>query len=604
MVSKRLPIGIVNTFIILVFLGLLSRLFYLQVITQSELGEISSQNSVRRIPLDPARGIMIDRNGKHVVDNQPLYSIQLIPAEFDKSSLPLLAKLLKMPEQELKEKIRDGRLYNKFSPVKLSRDVSFEVLAGIEENSWRLPGVSYAVESKRKYLENVHGSHIFGYTKIISKRLLEELPNDVYERDDIIGYSGLEKTYERVLRGQKGEKFVLVNSLGKVTGKYEDGEKDKPALKGNDLYLTLDANLQALAEKLLDATGKSGAAVAIDPNNGEVLALCSSPSYDLDVMSGYTKADAWQEISRSPKRPLFNRATQTRYPPGSTYKLILSIAALEEKLATENTKFTCTGHFYYGNKDFLCHGGHGHGSLNMTEAIQHSCNSYFYNLMFKVGLELWAHYGDMFGFGKKTSIDLPDEQSAPLPTKTYFNSRYGERGWTQGYLVSLAIGQGEMGASPLQMAAYTAAIANKGTYHRPHLVKGYAEATTGQYVPLSYESRKLPVSEKTFDIVRNGMRLVVESGTARTAQIPGVVVAGKTGTAQNPHGEDHAWFICFAPYDNPQIALAVLVENAGYGGTVSAPIAREMIDYYLNKREPSHFNPETATAERIAQLQN
>jgi len=604
MVSKRLPTGIVNTFIILVFLSLLSRLFYLQVLTQSEFGKISSKNSVRHIPLDPARGIMIDRNGKHVVDNQPLYSIQVVPAEFKKSNLSLLADLLNMTEKKLKKKIREGRLYNKFSPVKLSRDVPFDVLAGIEENLWRLPGVSYAVESKRKYQDHLRGSHIFGYTKIISKRMLEKLPSDIYSRDDIIGYGGLEKTYERILRGQKGEKFVLVNSLGKVTGKYEGGEKDKPALKGNDLFLTLDGGLQALTEKLLDETGKSGAAVALDPNNGEVLALCSSPSYDLNVMSGYTKADAWKEISRSKKRPLFNRATQTRYPPGSTYKLILSIAALEEKIAMPNTRFTCTGHFYYGNKDFLCHGGHGHGSINMTEAIEHSCNSYYYNLMFKVGLELWAHYGDMFGFGKKTSIDLPDEQSAPLPTKTYFDKRYGEKGWTQGYLVSLSIGQGEMGASPLQMAAYTATIANKGTYHRPHLVKGYAETATGTYVPLHYESRELPISEATFDAVREGMRLVVESGTARRAQIPGVAVAGKTGTAQNPHGEDHAWFICFAPYENPQIAIAVMVENAGYGGTVAAPIAREMIDYYLNKRLPTNFNPEAAVAQVIAQAEN
>lgn len=600
MSERNISLGVVNTVIILCFSVLLGRLYYLQVVSQSELGEISSKNSIRRIPIEASRGLMLDRNNIPLVDNQPLYSIQVLPAEFDFKHLPLLSKLTEIPVDELKKTIKEGRAYSKFVPVKIKRDISFKVLSSVEENLWKLPGVDFAIESKRKYLDSVHGSHMYGYTRVISKKMLESLPPDEYSRDDIIGYSGLEKTYENILRGKKGERFVLVNSLGKVTGKYENGNNDQPAMKGNNLHLTIDAGLQSLAEKQLALTEKSGAIVAMDPQNGEILALCSYPDYDPNLMSGYTNQKTWRKISGSKGRPLFNRATQTRYPPGSTYKLILAIAGLEEHLITPNTTYTCTGYFHYGNRSFLCHGGHGHGKVNLLEAIEQSCNVYFYTTMYKVGLKLWAHYGSMFGFGSLTGLDLPDEQTAPLPSKNYFDKRYGSRGWTQGYLVSLAIGQGEMGASPLQMAAYTATIANKGTYYTPHLVKGYTDRQTDAFVPITFESKKLPISEKTFNIVQKGMRMVVETGTARRAQIEDIAVAGKTGTAQNPHGEDHAWFIGFAPYENPQIAIAVLVENAGYGGSVSAPIAQKMMSYYLKK--PSQFISESDSATVVAQL--
>jgi penicillin-binding protein 2 len=600
MSERTFSLGLVSSLIILSFTILLGRLYFLQVVSQPELGEISSKNSIRRIPIDAARGLMLDRNNIPLVDNQPLYSIQVLPAEFDFKHLPLLSKLSDIPEDELKKTIKEGRAYSKFVPVKIKRDISFSVLSSLEENLWKLPGVDFAIESKRKYLDSVNGSHLFGYTRVISKKMLKSLPKDEYARDDIIGYNGLEKTYEQYLRGRKGERFVLVNSLGKVTGKYENGQNDEMAVKGNNLHLTIDAGLQALAERSLAATEKSGAIVAIDPTNGEILAMCSYPDYDPSLMSGYTNKSTWQQISNSEGRPLFNRATQTRYPPGSTYKLILALAALEEKLITPKTSYTCTGYFHYGNRSFMCHGGIGHGKVDLMEAIEQSCNVYFYNLIYKVGLKLWAHYGALFGFGALTGIDLPDEQTAPLPTKNYFDKRYGARGWTQGYLVSLSIGQGEMGASPLQMAAYTAAIANKGTYHTPHLVKGYTQRETGTFVPITFESREVPISERTFNIVRKGMRMVVETGTARRAQIPGIAVAGKTGTAQNPHGEDHAWFISFAPYENPKIAVAVLVENAGYGGSVSAPIARDMMAYYLQKPEQMFSSPKLE--EDIARL--
>lgn len=579
--NRQLSYGLVYSGVTLFFILLLARLYFLQVVSQSELGEISNQNSVRRILVDAPRGIMYDRNGIPVVDNRPLYSVQLIPSEFSNENIPLLASILGISEDDVREKIEEGIRYSRFSPVKLMRDVNFQVLGALEENLWRLPGVDFVIENKRKYLDSVRGSHMFGYTKIISKEMLEKLPKDSYTQDDIIGYSGIEKTYEPVVRGKKGERYVLVNSVGKVISKYENGTKDDPPQRGSDLYLTMDAGLQAVAESLLTATGKSGGIVALDPRNGEVLALVSEPDYDLNAMSGFTDVDTWKEISLSPLRPLFNRAIQTRYPPGSTYKMILSLAAIEEKIATPNTTIFCPGHFTYGNKTFGCHGSHGY--IDMVSAIEHSCNTYFFSLMFRIGHENWVKYSEMFGIGHKTGIDLPDERTAPIPNKAYYDKRYGPKGWTQGYLVSLAIGQGEVGASPLQMAAYVATIANKGTYFQPHLVRSYRDQTSHKLVGTEYKQRKLPVSEKTFDVVRRAMLQVVESGTAQLAKVPDIEVAGKTGTSQNPHGEDHAWFICFAPYKNPTIAIAVLVENAGFGGTVSAPIAREMIKYYLSK---------------------
>jgi penicillin-binding protein 2 len=578
----------------IVFTTLLARLFYLQVIEQNFLKEVSSQNSVRKLPIDAPRGLMFDRNGIAVVDNQPLYTLQITPSEFDSKSLPFLSELLGVTIAELEAKIAEGRAYNRFVPTKVVRDLTPLQLARIEENLWRLPGVSFAMETKRKYLPNVRGSNIFGYAKAISKAMYEKVPKEIYARDDIIGYRGLEKYYEDVLRGIKGTRYVLVNSLGRQVGDWEGGAKNIPYQTGNDLYLTIDAELQGVAESLLTATGKSGAFIAMDAQNGDIFACTSQPDYDLNVLGGFTEASAWQAIISDPQNPLFDRTIQTRYPPGSTYKMISAIAALEDSVATPSTTFYCTGHFKFGNKDFLCHRGSGHGSVDMTRAIQVSCNSYFYNLVRRIGFERWTKYGKMFGFGQKTGVDIPDEQTATIPSPEYFDKLYGKRGWTEGYIISLGIGQGEMGASPMQMVRYAAALGNFGTLLQPRFVRAYRDKNSNAIVELPPVQEKLPISKSTFDLVRNGMLLAVENGTGGRARVPNVKVAGKTGTAQNPHGEDHAWFICFAPFEKPTVAIAVLVENAGFGGTIAAPIAGEWLKRYFQKYPPI----ETQLAER------
>lgn len=573
----------VSLVVIAVFAVLFMRLIYLQIFEYKELGSISDANSLRRVWIQPPRGRMIDRNGTVIVDNQPLYSVKVVPAEFtDSLKKNMLAGLLDITFEELSERIQKGFKYNRFAPVAVGRDIEPQEMMRLSENLWQLPGVMIEVENKRKYPLELGASHILGYLNFISKNQLEEMSQKGYTPDDKTGSKGLEKKYEDYLRGEKGIRFELVNSIGKSAGKFENGARDRPFIKGNDLYLTLDAGLQKLAEDLLKETGKSGAVVAVDPRNGGILAMVSQPDYDLEILNGTTDGKKWLEIVRDPDKPLFNRAMQASYPPGSVYKLLLAIAALEERAITPEKTIYCSGVFKLGRGRFLCHGGQGHGPVNLERSIIESCNTYYYNLIFDLGFEKWTEYGRMFGFGKTSGIDLPGERSSPLPSVDYYDKRYGKGKWTKGYLVSLAIGQGELNTTPLQLAAFTATIANKGTWYQPHFVQGYLSDKSDIIETFDFRKNKLPISEKTFETVHKAMLGVVERGTGRLAAVKNVKVAGKTGTAQNPHGEDHAWFVAFAPFEEPSIAIVVLVENAGYGGSVSAPIAGKLINYYVN----------------------
>ncbi len=578
-------IWVIPLFVIAVFSVLFGRLFYLQVLNFQELGSLSTSNSIRRIWSQPPRGRMIDKNGVVLVDNQALYTVKVIPSEFKKAKTDYLAWILEMDKSELAEKITKGAELNKFAALTVSRNLNARSIDRLSENLWQLPGVLIDTDNKRKYPESFHGAHIFGYSRPISKEQIEALDDDSYAPDDKIGFSGLEKYYEEWLRGEKGARYEMITPLGKFAGKYNSGKNDIPSVRGDDLYLALDGGLQELAEQLLKKTGKSGAVVAMDPSTGGILALASAPDYDLDTFNGSTDRKGWNDIITSPQKPLFNRTIQAVYPPGSIYKMILAMAALEEKKFDPDKKVLDSGVFMYGGRRFLSNEGKGHGWVDMRNAITVSSNVYFYNLIFHVGFDNWTKYGSMFGFGDKTGIDLTGERAGLLPSTKYYDKRYGKDKWTKGYLVSLAIGQGELGTTPVQLAAYAAAIANNGTLYQPHIVNGYRDAENGKYYPLTYEKKQLPVSASTFSLIKDGMIGVVQRGTGTLAKVPGINVAGKTGTAQNPHGKDHAWFIAFAPVENPKIAMAVLVENAGFGGSISAPIARELIKYYLQGRE-------------------
>lgn len=563
------------------FAVLFFRLVQLQVYYHEELGRKSEENRVRTVVREPVRGYMYDRNGQLVVDVGPSFSVFITPAEFDTSTTGLLAALLQIEPAVIRERLRKGRRYSSFSPTRIARDVPFTVLAAVEERVFQLPGVTYDVESKRVYDERVNASHLLGYCKEITDAQLAKA-GPLYSQGDIIGSTGIEFAYEKFLRGSKGYQFISVNSKGQVIGPLEGGSRDILPEEGFDLLLEADFGLQAFAESLM--TDKQGAIVALDATNGGILALVSKPDFDPAHFSGVTPADIWLALNTDASKPLFNRATMTRYPPGSTFKMLVALAALQEGIIDENTTITCTGGFRFGNRIFK--DLHVHGKTDVVKSIQQSCNVFYYSLVLKLGLPKLTEYSQRFGFGRPTGFDVGEETAGLVPSEAYYDRVYGKGKWTQGNVVNLGIGQGEIGVSPIQMARYVAAIANGGTLHQPHAVRAIRNKRLNRISEIEARHVGTGVSAAAFELIREGMRKAVmdPGGTAGLARIPGLSAAGKTGTAQNAHGEDHAWFVGYAPADTPQVAVAVLVENAGFGGTVAAPIAGYVMERYLKGR--------------------
>ena len=562
-----------------ILLGLLSilvfRLYELQFMQYDSFRSQAETNSIRQLAKDPLRGLIYDRHGNLLVDNNPSYTLTITPFEFQWHSLPLLKRLFDIDTNVVRYRIsREG--ISSFQPVKIARDITFSQLSLLEEYRTLLPGVNYTIESRRVYHLKPRLSHLLGYTKEISPRLLDKL-GDYYQPGDIVGFSGIEAHYEEVLRGKKGYGYYAVDSRGKVIESFEHGRADIPAEEGNDLILTLDMDLQDYGERLM--RGRRGAIVALDPQNGEILAFVSAPDYDLRDFSGRISVDVWSALRDDPASPLFNRCSMAAYPPGSTFKMLVAVAALQENIIDIDTRISCPGSYLLAGQEFGCHGAH--GDINVVGAIEHSCNVFFYKLIFKLGFENLQKYGKLFHIGSPTGIDISNENSGILPSEEYYDKRYGSR-WNIGYLVNLGIGQGEINTTPLQMAAYTATLANGGIYYRPHAIKSIKDRTTGKKRPVAVNATRLPISSAAMSIIQRGMyRVVHGSGTGYSARVSGTKVAGKTGTAQNPPNPDHAWFVGYAPFENPRIAVAVIVENGGFGGTAAAPIAGAMIRRYL-----------------------
>lgn len=575
-------------FIIVAFIGLIVfQLFRMQVIEYEVYTERSRSNSIKAIKLNSPRGVFYDRNLKVLVSNQPTYTFQITPSDYSDSLNSILENVVGIDSGRIAEILYQKRMYSEFLPRSIKKDVSFESIAWYEEQSEFLPGVNYIVDMQRDYSFGIKGSHIFGYLKEINADQLK-LMKDKYDMGDEIGFNGIEKAYEKYLRGEKGVNYFLVDSRRKTIGSYLNGSKNRRPVKGKDLVLSIDYFAQKSAEYLLQ--NHQGALVAIEPNTGEILALVSSPSYDLKDFASVTTHDLWKELSSDPRKPLFNRATMSVYPPGSTFKMITAIAALEEGIVNENWQVNCAGGYQYGDRFFGC--THQHGRTNLIEAIEKSCNTYFYQLILKVGLDKWNEYAKLFGFGSRTGLDTQEESSGLLPSRDYYNRVYGKNKWSNGLTLNLTIGQGELGTTPLQLAVYTAALANGGTLYQPHLVKGVLNSKNNSIEEFVFNSEKINISERTLDIIKKGMERVVSSpeGTASLIKLPDLTIAGKTGTSQNPFGKNHAVFVGYAPVDNPQIAIAVLVENIGYGSTFAAPIARDVIDAYINGIDISDQN--------------
>jgi penicillin-binding protein 2 len=572
--------AILSGFVIVLF-GILSfRLFQMQILNQESYDEKSANNSIKGIEQIPFRGVFYDRNLKVMVDNIPAYTLRITPSEYDPKLNKMLDKILGVDPGYVASILQKNKIYSRYIPIRIKRGIDFKVVSWLEENSEHLPGVDYIVEMQRGYPLGVRGAHAFGYTKEISPEQLEK-DKDYYKPGDYVGHNGIEKQYEKELRGVKGFNYVLVNSKRKEIGKYKSGSQDVNSIKGKDLVLSFDADVQKVAEEELK--GRRGAVVAIEPKTGEILALASAPDYNLEEFSYVTSKDYLQKLYNDPERPSFNRATMSVKPPGSTFKILEAIAALDMGIITPSTTYFCGGGFTFG-RYFKCHGVH--GSINVVHAIEKSCNTFFYNLIYKIGLEKWKEYAMKFGFSKKTGIDIGEEVAGFIPDENYYKKMYGEN-WPRSIMASLGIGQGEVSVTPIQLAQYTALIANDGSTFQPHVVKGYLDDNTKQIIPFKFPEVKTGIRKEIFDIVKEGMFLVVNgAGTATSVKIPGINVAGKTGTAQNPHGKDHAYFICYAPAENPKIAIAVVVENVGFGATYAAPIAKKMIEAYLLKNLP------------------
>jgi penicillin-binding protein 2 len=568
----RIYAGVVLT----VFLILGARLGQLQLMQPEDA--ITAANAVRERPVEAARGAIYGRDSTLLADNRPTYTIMLTPRYFDRSKAPLLADLLGVADSTVRRKLQDAREWSAFRPSRSFRGVSFETFSRVQEHKYELPGVSHEIELRRRYHTAANATHALGYVREIGARALARRTDEGYRPGDYVGKTGVEKAYESVLRGERGSEFVLVNVRGTEIMPYRDGKNDEPPVGGYDLHLALNHQVQALAESLF--VGKRGAAIALDPDTGEILSFVSKPDFPPSIFTRSVSDAAWDSLRSAPTDPLYNRATRSGFPPGSTWKPFMSLVALETGIIEPTERLDCPAGYRFGNRVFRNHGGQDEGMITVEKAIEVSCNTFFYKLMDEMPLGTWHDWARTFGFGQKVPLDIGEQAPGLIPDSSYFDRTYGR--WTEGYLINLGIGQGDMSVTPLQLARYAAALANGGTLPPPHFVRKMVHPQTGAVRRPDLPSPDtIPIDSAHFATVRQGMRRVMTDGTGQWVRIPDIPAAGKTGTAQNPHGEDHSLFIMFAPFDDPEIAIAVAIENAGYGASAAAPIASLMAEQYL-----------------------
>ena len=575
-------------------LVLVLRFFSLQVLDQEIYRLQSEANSVKKEVQLPIRGQIYDRNGALITDNRPAFSIYVIPAQIQKNqeALQLLAEILETDVQSIK---KNFNRYRRFQPVKIARYVSLEKLAAVQANKLFLPGVEWRVEPKRNYLYNRSFAHLLGTLGEVTENDLEKY--EEYELGDLIGKKGLEKSFDLELRGHKGYRFIQVDALGREVRELETSDS-RPPYPGKDLYLTIDARLQLYADSLFG--DHNGALVAVDTRNGEILTMVSKPDYDLNWFTEGVDPQIWRDLLQNPRKPLFDRVTQGTYPPGSTYKMVAAIAALNEGIVTPEWRVFCPGYLKIGRRIVRCWNAAGHGEVNMISAIRGSCNVYFYQLGMKIGIEQWTKYSKLFRFGEKTGIELRDEKSGLVPSRAYYERRYGKDGLTAGLMANIAIGQGELLTTPVQMAQFAMMLANSGTYYQPHLFKSLVDRVNNSITNPKIVPKKIPgIKPEIFAVVREGMRQVVAGGTGWRAGVWRITGAGKTGTAQNPHGDSHSWYIGFYPFEEPEIAIAVLVENGGSGGGAAASIAGQYLRRYFYFQGKFSYEEERAFLQKL-----
>ncbi|HRO40604.1 MAG TPA: penicillin-binding protein 2 [Flavobacteriales bacterium] len=557
------------------------RLFWIQVVDQHWAAR-AADISERKITVFPSRGLIIDRHGELLVANTPVYDIMVVPREVKGLDTLGLSQLLNVPMDQVRERLRKAAEYSVWKPSEFEKQITAGQYAAISVQLYKYPGFYAQSRTLRTYPPHV-GAHMLGYISEVNARQVERDP--YYKPGDMIGVGGLESFYEKELRGKRGVKYVVVDVHNNIQGSFNGGEFDTLAHAGKNLYTSIDLQLQSLGERLMQH--KKGSIVALDPRTGEVLALVSSPSYDPELLTGRVRNSNYRSLQQDSLRPLFDRALQAQYPPGSIFKLAQAAIALQEGVINLNTGFPC-------NKALV--GCHNHPyAANVEQAVQFSCNPYFYQVFKReveqgaaknrfedaaLGLAKWKTAMESFGLGHPPRLDLPAVKGGSIPGVNFYNRIYGEKAWSFSTIYSLSIGQGEVLVAPVQMANLAAIFANRGYYYDPHLVRAIGSPDS---LNTHVQRHHTMVDDQWFPPLVEGMRRVVNEpgGTARQARIPGITVCGKTGTAQNPHGKDHAVFIAFAPMDDPKIAIAVYVENSGFGGTWAAPIASLCMEQYL-----------------------
>jgi len=567
---------------LLVFFIYVIRLFTLQVLDSSY--KLSAENNVfRHIVQYPTRGLIFDRNGELMVFNQSVFDVLVVPNETEEFDTLLLCKFADVEKKELKEKLREAKRYSKYKPSIIIQLLDFKKYSLLQESIYKFKGFYTQERTVRSYSKPIAAS-VLGYVGEVDTSEINR--NPYYISGDYIGKSGIEKSYEEILRGKKGVKIQMVDVHNRLKGSYEEGKYDTTAIVGANIITSIDAELQAFAEKLLH--NKKGSVVAIEPSTGEILALVTSPSYDPGLLVGRERTRNYRRLQFDEDKPLYNRAIQGRFnPPGSTFKMANALIGLQEGVISTKTSLACNGGYRVGSFHQHCHHG---ASVNFQRSISSSCNAYYSQVFMRIlrdnkfdsishAYENWRKHLLTFGIGRKLNTDLSHESKGTIYSKTFYDKRYKGKQWRPLQFVSMAIGQGEVGVTQLQLANYCATIANRGFYYIPHVVRAINERDS---IGLRfYRKRRVSISEEYFDPIVEGMEQVVKAGTARSAYVPHITICGKTGTAQNPQGEDHSIFIAFAPKEKPQIAIAVYIENAGFGSTYAAPIASLMIEEYL-----------------------
>ncbi len=579
---------IIGGFIFLIALIYLVRLFDLQI-QDGRYKASADSNAFLKKTIYPSRGLIYDRNGELVVYNQPAYDVMLIPRDVEPFDTIDFCRTLNItPEQLVKRfaDMRDRRLnpgYSSYTPQRLIAQLSSQDYGRLQEKLYRFPGFFIQKRILRQY-NHPTAANVLGNIREVSAKDIEN--DDYYAAGDYTGDLGVEKSYETILRGRKGVEILIRDARGRIQGRYDDGAHDIEPVSGRDLKLSLDIRLQEYAESLL--VGKRGAVVAIEPMTGEILCMASNPTYDPRLLVGRERGDNYKALLQDESFPLFDRAIQASYPPGSTFKPTQGLILLEEGIIDLNTTFPCHGGYINGGLKVGCHPHP--APIPLKPALQTSCNAYFcwgFKSMIdrrsKYGssaaaFEVWKNHLVSMGYGYRLGGDRPGETRGFIPNAKFYDKFYKEGRWSANTIISVSIGQGEILSTPMQIANLGATIANRGWFITPHVVKEIQDTV----IDSRYLERRFPtVHEKWFEHVAEGMRMAVTGGTCRRAALADIEVAGKTGTAQNPHGNDHSAFMGFAPYNNPKIAIAVYVENGGWGATYGVPIGSLVMEKYL-----------------------